>query len=67
MFEYSYKILTNYDDSNYTHYDDKSHPKKKGIAYFDKFVQPSKNDCVGSLLVDVRLILFSQKFMGVGS
>ena len=26
-----------------------------GIAYFDKHVQPSKDDCVGTLLTNVNL------------
>lgn len=50
MLEYSEKILNNYDDNNYTNYNAKSHPKKKGIAYFDKHVQPSGDSCVGQLL-----------------
>ena len=46
MFEYSQDTLNNYDDKNYTHFT-ASHPKKEGITYFDKFVQPSDNSCVG--------------------
>ena len=53
MFEYSQNVLNNYDDKNYTNYNPKSHPKMNGIAYFDKHVQPSNDDCVGSLLTNV--------------
>ena len=52
MLEYSEKTVTNYDDKNYTHYT-KTHPQKTGIAFFDKFVQPSGDDCVGSILTNV--------------
>ena len=56
MFEYSYKVLNNYDDANYTHYSE-AHPQANGIAYFDKHVQPSRDDCVGSILVKVTYCL----------
>ena len=46
MFEYAQHTLNNYDDTNYTNYA-ANHPKKAGIAYFDKHVQPSKDSCVG--------------------
>lgn len=46
MFLYSENTLINYDDKNYTHYA-ANHPKKVGIAYFDKHVQPSGDSCVG--------------------
>jgi len=52
MLEYSENILNNYDDKNYTNYA-AYHPKKTGIAYFDKHVQPSKDSCVGQVLTDV--------------
>ena len=66
MFEYSENILNNYDDSNYTHYT-KQHPKMKGIAYFDKHVQPSGDSCVGSLLTNVKnKINFRVHCMGIG-
>lgn len=55
MIEYSEKILNNYDDYNYTHYTS-AHPKKTGIAYFDKHVQPSGDSCVGQILTDVRIL-----------
>lgn len=51
MLEYSQTILNNYDDTNYTHYA-ANHPKKAGIAYFDKHVQPSGDGCVGSVLTN---------------
>lgn len=51
MFEYSYKILNNYDDTNYTF--TANHPKAEGVAYFDKHVQPSNDDCVGAILIKV--------------
>lgn len=54
MFEYAEKTLNNYDDSNYTHYA-ANHPKKSGIAYFDKHVQPSGDSCVGSVLTNVKI------------
>lgn len=57
MLEYSQNILNNYDDTNYTHYNPKSHPNKTGIAYFDKHVQPSGDSCVGSLLTHVMHIV----------
>jgi hypothetical protein len=44
-----------YDDKNYTHYNSSYHPQKAGIAYFDKHVQPSHDDCVGHVLTDVQL------------
>ena len=59
MLEYSQNILNNYDDKNYTNYNSSYHPKANGIAYFDKHVQPSHDDCVGSLLTNVNLLLFS--------
>ena len=65
MFEYAQHTLNNYDDKNYTHYA-ANHPKKAGIAYFDKHVQPSKDDCVGSLLTNVLMIAFSPNCMGNG-
>ena len=43
---------------NYTNYAS-NHPKKAGIAYFDKHVQPSKDSCVGSVLTNVFDVLFS--------
>lgn len=52
MFEYSEQILNNYDDQNYTHYA-ANHPKKTGIAYFDKHVQPSGDSCAGLVLTNV--------------
>lgn len=52
MFEYSEQVLNNYDDQNYTHYA-ANHPKKTGIAYFDKHVQPSGDSCVGLVLTNV--------------
>jgi hypothetical protein len=51
MFEYSQNILNNYDDNNYTHYS-QNHPKAKGVAFFDKHVQPSNDPCIGQLLVN---------------
>ena len=54
MFEYAQHTLNNYDDKNYTHYAP-NHPKKTGIAYFDKHVQPSGDNCVGSLLTSVKV------------
>lgn len=65
MLEYSEQMVNNYDDKNYTHYTN-SHPKKQGIAYFDKFIQPSNNDCVGSLLTDVIVCIFSRSFTEIG-
>lgn len=59
MFEYSQNVLNNYDDNNYTHYTT-AHPKVKGIAFFDKHVQPSNDACVSQLLTNVIYILFSQ-------
>jgi len=50
MFEYSESVLNNYDDTNYTHYG-ANHPKKSGLAYFDKHVQPSGDTCVGEVLI----------------
>ena len=62
MFEYAQHTLNNYDDKNYTHYAP-NHPKKTGIAYFDKHVQPSKDSCVGQILTNVFNILFRMNFM----
>ena len=52
MIEYAYKTLNVYDDKNYNHYT-KAHPKKEGVAYWDKHVQPSGDSCVGDLLTSV--------------
>ncbi len=53
MLEYAENTFNVYDDNNYTHYT-KAHPKKKGIAFYDKAVQPSDNPCVGDLLTNVK-------------
>ena len=65
MLEYSQNIINNYDDTNYTHYNKTSHPKTKGIAYFDKHVQPSNDACVGSLLTNVFKILCLDKLLWI--
>jgi len=65
MFEYAYKTLNNYDDTNYTHYG-ANHPKKAGIAYFDKHVQPSGDNCVGLILTNVNLCLCRLSSMETG-
>ena len=57
MFEYAEKTLNNYDDSNYTHYN-ANHPKKSGLAFFDKDIQPSNDSCVGNVLTNVSSFLF---------
>jgi len=57
--------LNNYDDSNYTHYG-ANHPKKEGIAYFDKHVQPSGDTCVGQVLTNVQIYLYRLNFMENG-
>lgn len=64
MFEYSEKDLNIYDDKNYTHYG-ANHPKKAGLAYFDKHVQPSGDSDVGQVLTSVILSLF-RKCMAIG-
>lgn len=57
----------NYNDKNYTHYNESSHPQRAGIAYFDKHPQPSNDDCVGSLLKNViYFILHRLQSMGNG-
>lgn len=66
MFEYSQNILNNYDDNNYTSYNPSSHPKIKGIAYFDKHTQPSNDACVGQLLTNVIIFIFRQTIIGNG-
>lgn len=60
MFEYAEKVLNNYDDKNYTHYNESYHPKRPGVAYFDKHVQPSGDNCVGSLLASVNIYYNSE-------
>jgi hypothetical protein len=40
MFEYAERILNNYDDQNYTHYNESYHPKRVGLAFFDKEFNP---------------------------
>jgi hypothetical protein len=67
MLEYSENVLNNYNDKNYTHYNEKSHPQRPGIAYFDKHVQPSGDSCVGSILTNVIFILLRSKYMVNGS
>ena len=66
MLEYSQTILNNYDDTNYTHYA-ANHPKKAGIAYFDKHVQPSGDGCVGSVLTNVTVNLSSPNSTASGT
>lgn len=65
MFEYAEKVLNNYNDNNYTHYGD-NHPKKEGVAYFDKHVQPSGDTCVGEILTHVIILLHRLNDMGLG-
>lgn len=65
MFQYSQQILNNYDDNNYTHYG-ANHPKKAGIAYFDKHVQPSGDTCVGQVVTSVNIIVFRVNFTDRG-
>lgn len=67
MILYSENILINYDDKNFTGYNETCHPKKEGIAFWDKRVQPSDNPCVGSILTHVISILCSLIFMEDGS
>ena len=57
--------MNNYDDKNYTHYAS-NHPKKTGIAYFDKHVQPSGDGCVGQILTNVSILIFSPNSMEIG-
>lgn len=56
MLEYAEKTLNNYDDSNYTYYNS-AHPKRVGIAFFDKDIQPSNDTCVGNVLTNVTFVL----------
>lgn len=56
MILYSETILINYDDKNFTGYNETWHPKKEGIAFWDKHPQPSDDSCVGSVLTDVQNI-----------
>jgi hypothetical protein len=65
MMLYAEKVLINYDDKNYTY--TKYHPKKEGIAYFDKYVQPSKDECVGFVLTHVHYKIYSHNFMAIGT
>ncbi|TNV78485.1 hypothetical protein FGO68_gene8749 [Halteria grandinella] len=39
-----------YDDHNYTHYSNQSHPQMDGIFYLDKHVQPSDNQCIKNII-----------------
>lgn len=57
MFEYAEKVVNNYDDKNYTHYNE-NHLKKEGIAYFDKHVQPSNDGTVSNVLTSVILYIY---------
>ncbi len=65
MFEYAEKALNIYDDKNYTHYG-ANHPKKEGLAYFDKHVQPSGDSTVGLVLTSVIFNLNFRKCMDIG-
>lgn len=65
MLEYAEKTLNNYDDSNYTHYGP-NHPKKAGLAFFDKDIQPSNDSCVGNVLNNVKMIIFREIYMENG-
>lgn len=64
MLEYAFKTLNVYDDKNYTF--TKNHPKIDGVAFFDKHVQPSGDECVAMLLRDVRMKLFSHNSISIG-
>jgi len=46
--DYAHQSVTVYDDYNFPEYP--GHPKFKGLVYLDKHVQPSHNQCLGSLL-----------------
>jgi hypothetical protein len=37
-----------------------------GIAYFDKYIQPSDDSCVGSILTNVINLLFRNNCMEIG-
>ena len=56
MMQYSYRRLDIFDDTNYTY--TAVHPRLNGIAYFDKHVQPSNDDCLGKVLSHVTIMLF---------
>jgi len=49
-FEYAAKELIVYDDQNYTTPYPEAHPQLDGIVYWDRYVQPSNNSCVGENL-----------------
>lgn len=49
--DYSKNVVLNFNDKNYTDYS-ANHPQIDGVFYFDKFVQPSNNQCVGNILKD---------------
>lgn len=55
MLEYAEKILNNYNDKNYTNYNESYHPQRPGLAYWDKHVQPSHDSCLGPILASVFL------------
>ena len=67
MFEYAERILNNYDDQNYTHYNESYHPKRQGLAFFDKGVQPNTNPCVGSILANVSIWILRKTIMASGN
>lgn len=47
--DYASNFVTFYDDKNYTHYS-QAHPQLDGIFYYNKFVQPSGDVCINSIL-----------------
>lgn len=47
--DYSENVVEVFDDKNYTNYSP-NHPQIDGVFYFDKYVQPSNNQCVGNIL-----------------
>jgi len=48
VMEYSYEAVTVYDDGNYPVYP--NHPRKKGLLFVNKHVQPSTDPCLGGML-----------------
>ena len=56
MMQYAEKRLDVFDDTNYTF--TAAHPRMNGVAYFDKHVQPSGDNCIGSILSNVSFLFY---------
>ena len=50
--DYAHNYIKFYDDHEWTIDFNEAHPQMDGVFYWDKFVQPSYNPCMGQILQD---------------